>query len=153
MFNAALRAGYQILEREQHSYYIPRYPLGLDATVSKYGGRVAQNMRFRNDTANALYIRGLSGPGFVRFEIYSVPNGRTVTFSSPAVSNLRKATDQTIRTSALKRGKSERVEVPANGKDVVVFRTVRNASGAVVHRDRFVSHYIRVNGLLLVGTG
>ncbi len=153
LFNAAARAGYQILERDQHSYYIPRYPLGLDATVSKYGGQVSQNMRFRNDTKQALFIRGLSGAGWVRFEIYSLPIGRTVTFSSPAVSNVRKAIDQTIRTADLRRGTSKRVEVPANGMDVVVFRTVRNASGGVVHRDRFVSRYIRVDGILLVGTG
>ncbi len=152
MFNAAIRAGYQVLERDQHSYYISRYPLGLDATVSKYQGRIAQNMRFRNDTANSLYIRGLSGPGWVRFEIYSVPNGRTVTFSRPAVSNVRKATDQTVHTSSLKRGQSRREEYPVNGMDVVVYRTVRNANGAVIHSDRFVSHYIRVNGVLLVGT-
>jgi vancomycin resistance protein YoaR len=152
MFNAAIRAGYQVLERDQHSYYISRYPLGLDATVSKYQGKIAQNMRFRNDTANSLYIRGLSGPGWVRFEIYSVPNGRTVTFSRPAVSNVRKATDQTIHTSSLKRGQSKREEYPVNGMDVVVTRTVRNANGAVIHSDRFVSHYIRVNGVLLVGT-
>ncbi len=152
MFNAAIRAGYQVLERDQHSYYINRYPLGLDATVSKYHGRIAQNMRFRNDTANSLFIRGLSGPGWVRFEIYSVPNGRSVTFSRPAVSNVRKATDQTVYTSSLRRGQSKRVEYPTNGMDVVVYRTVRNASGAVIHSDRFVSHYIRVNGVLLVGT-
>ena len=152
MFNAAMRAGYQVLERDQHSYYINRYPLGLDATVSKYHGKIAQNMRFRNDTANSLYIRGLSGPGWVRFEIYSVPNGRTVTFSRPAVSNVRKAIDTTVHTSTLKRGQSKRVEYPTNGMDVVVYRTVRNANGAVIHSDRFVSHYIKVNGVLMVGT-
>ena len=152
MFNAAIRAGYQVLERDQHSYYINRYPLGLDATVSKYQGRIAQNMRFRNDTANSLYIRGLSGPGWVRFEIYSVPNGRTVTFSRPSVSNVRKAIDTTVRTSSLKRGQTKRTEYPTNGMDVVVTRTVRNSSGAVIHSDRWVSHYIKVNGVLLVGT-
>jgi vancomycin resistance protein YoaR len=152
MFNAAIRAGYQVLERDQHSYYINRYPLGLDATVSKYHGKIAQNMRFRNDTANSLYIRGLSGPGWVRFEIYSVPNGRTVSFSRPAVSNVRKAIDTTVKTSSLRRGQTKRAEYPTNGMDVVVTRTVRNSSGAVIHSDRFVSHYIKVNGVLLVGT-
>jgi vancomycin resistance protein YoaR len=152
MFNAAIRAGYQVLERDQHSYYINRYPLGLDATVSKYHGKIAQNMRFRNDTANSLYIRGLSGPGWVRFEIYSVPNGRTVSFSRPAVSNVRKAIDTTVKTSSLRRGQTKRAEYPTNGMDVVVIRTVRNSSGAVIHSDRFVSHYIKVNGVLLVGT-
>jgi vancomycin resistance protein YoaR len=153
MFNAALRAGYQILERDQHAYYIPRYPLGLDATVSKFGGSITQNMRFRNDTSHALFIRGLSGAGFVRFEIYSVPLGRTVTFSSPAVSNVRKAIDQTIKRPDMRKGTSERAEVPANGMDVVVYRTVKSSSGSVIHSDRFVSHYIKVNGILYVGTG
>jgi vancomycin resistance protein YoaR len=153
LFNAAARAGYQIVERYQHSYYISRYPLGLDATVSKYGGQVAQNMRFRNDTGSSLFIRGLSGHGWVRFEIYSLPTGRTVTFTRPAVSNVRQAIDQTIKTASLKRGTSKRMESPTNGMDVVVYRTVRNSSGSIIHSNRFVSHYIRVNGLLLVGTG
>lgn len=153
LFNAAARAGYQILERDQHSYYIPRYPLGLDATVSKYGGQISQNMRFRNDTKNDLLIRGLSGAGWVRFEIYSLPTGRTVTFSSPSVSNVRKAIDTTVTTTALKKGQSERTESPANGMDVVVVRTVKDASGRVIRSDRFVSHYIRVDGVVRVGIG
>jgi vancomycin resistance protein YoaR len=153
LFNAAARAGYQILERDNHSYYIPRYPLGLDATVSKYGGAIAQNMRFRNDTPNALFIRGLSGGGWVRFEIYSLPTGRTVSFSRPSVSNVRKATDTVQYTASLKKGRSERIEFPANGMDVVVTRTVRSASGAVLHSDRWASHYVRVTGILMVGTG
>lgn len=153
LFNAAARAGYQILERDQHSYYIPRYPLGLDATVSKYGGQIAQNMRFRNDTKNDLLIRGLSGSGWVRFEIYSLPTGRSVTFSSPSVSNIRRAIDTTVETASLKRGQRERTESPANGMDVVVVRTVKDSSGRLVHSDRFVSHYIRVDGVVRVGIG
>ena len=34
LFNAALRAGLQMGARSNHKYYITRYPLGLDATVS-----------------------------------------------------------------------------------------------------------------------
>jgi hypothetical protein len=37
--------------------------------------------------------------------------------------------------------------------DVVVYRTVRNANGSVLHNNRFVSHYIRVDGVLQIGTG
>jgi vancomycin resistance protein YoaR len=153
MFNAAARAGYQILERDNHAYYIARYPLGLDATVSKFGGRISQNMRFRNDTGNALLIRGLSGSTWVRFEIFSVPNGRTVTFSSPSVSNVRQAIDTRVETTELKRGQTERTETPSDGKNVVVTRTVRDSGGRVIHSDRWVSNYVRVDGVLRVGIG
>jgi hypothetical protein len=57
-----------------------------------------------------------------------------------------------VKTSSLRRGQTKRAEYPTNGMDVVVIRTVRNSSGAVIHSDRFVSHYIKVNGVLLVGT-
>ena len=33
LFNAALRAGFEMGARRNHYYYIDRYPLGLDATV------------------------------------------------------------------------------------------------------------------------
>ena len=43
LFNAAARAGLEILERANHYYYIDRYPMGLDATVWKTGGRDAEH--------------------------------------------------------------------------------------------------------------
>ncbi|MFL5775677.1 MAG: VanW family protein [Chloroflexota bacterium] len=153
MFNAAVRAGYEILERDNHAYYINRYPLGLDATVSKIGGNVTQNMRFRNDTSNALFVRGMAGSTSVRFEIYSKPTGRKVTFSAPAVSNVRPAIDTRVTTAELKKGQRERTETPTDGKDVWVSRTVRDSSGRVIHSDRWFSHYVRVDGVLRIGVG
>jgi hypothetical protein len=76
-----------------------------------------------------------------------------VTFSKPSVSNVRRAVDRVIRTSELRSGTSRRDEHPANGMDVVVIRTVRDSRGGVIHQDRFVSHYKRVDGILLIGTG
>ena len=153
LFNAAARAGYQILSRDNHSYYISRYPLGLDATVSKYGGRIAQNMRFRNDTSEALLIRGLSGAGWVRFEIYSRPNGRTVTFSSPSVSNVRKAVDTRVNTTSLKKGQTERtrVAVERHGRLGHPDRPGRERPG---HPLRPLDEpLLRVDGVLQVGIG
>ena len=153
LFNAAVRGGFQIVERSPHFYYIGRYPLGLDATVSKSGGRSTQNMRFRNDTNAPIYIRGIAGGGSVRFEIYGQPTGRKVTFSKASVANVRRAVDRAVRSDTLRAVTRRRDETPANGMDVAVTRTVRNASGAVIHSDRFVSHYGRVDGIVLIGTG
>ncbi len=148
LFNAALRSGFEILARESHWYYITRYPLGLDATVSG-----SQTMRFRNDTPNAILIRGYASPGIVRYEIWSVPNGRTVSLSRPQVSNVVAGADSTVKTTSLSAGQTLRTEWPVDGKDVVVTRTVRDATGRVIHQDTFVTHYHRMIGILQVGIG
>ena len=146
LFNAAARAGLQIVTRSPHWYYISRYPLGLDATVSD-----SQTMRFRNDTAHPVLIKSFASPGVVRFEIWSVPNGRTVTWSGPRVSNVVDGYDTVQSTSTLRPGERKRIEYPVDGMDVSNTRTVRDGSGRIVHRDTFVSHYHRMVGITLVG--
>ena len=146
LFNAAARGGLEILTRSPHWYYITRYPLGLDATVSG-----SQTMRFRNDTAHPILIKSSAVPGVVRFEIWSLPNGRTTTWSKPSVSNVVRGYDSVQYTSTLRPGQRQRTEWPVDGKDVVVTRTVRDAAGHVIHRDTFVSHYHRMVGITLIG--
>jgi vancomycin resistance protein YoaR len=148
LFNAALRAGLEIDTRQPHWYYIDRYPLGLDATVSG-----TQTMRFTNDTSSPILIRGFASPGIVRFEIWSVPNGRTVTLSRPIVTNVVPGFDTTVRTAALKRGQTLRTEWPVDGKDVSVTRTVRDASGRIIHQETYISHYHRMIGINEIGIG
>ncbi len=150
MFNAAARAGFEILTRGPHYYAIPRYPLGLDATVWREG-KAVQDMRFRNDSAGPLYIRSVSSPGNVTFEIYAVPDGRTTTFSEPVVTNVNPAIDTSYYTSALARGRSVREEDPYTGMDVSVVRTVTAADGTVLHLDTFFSAYHRVDGIVAIG--
>ncbi len=146
LFNAAARGGLEILSRAPHWYYITRYPLGLDATVSQ-----SQTMRFRNDTKYPVLIKTHASPGIVTFEIWSVPNGRTVSWSRPSVRNVVRGFDTVKYTSTLRHGVQQRIEWPVDGKDVAVTRTVRDASGHVIHRDLFVSHYHRMVGVTLVG--
>jgi vancomycin resistance protein YoaR len=155
LFNAALRAGLQMGARSNHRYYITRYPLGLDATVSVSGGS-RQTMTFTNDTGHpilirAFRIRGTGGRGYVRYEIWGVPDGRTVSLSKPSVSNVSTATTNTVTVTTLPHGVRKQVEYPSNGMDVSVTRVVRNASGAVIHRDVYATHYVLWNGRIEVG--
>ncbi|HEX5014050.1 MAG TPA: VanW family protein [Candidatus Limnocylindrales bacterium] len=155
LFNAALRAGFEMGARRNHYYYIDRYPLGLDATVFKSGSGSVQTMSWTNDTDYPVLIRGYKirdgGRGYVRFELYSVPNGRKVSFSRPIVKNVRPATDTVQYTSTLAPGTRKRIEYPVDGKDVWVTRTVRDASGKVIHQETYYSHYARITGITLVG--
>jgi vancomycin resistance protein YoaR len=157
LFNAALRAGLKMGDRRNHYYYIDRYPLGLDATVFKSGSGSTQTMSFTNDTAYPILIRGYrikdGGRGYVRFDLYSVPTGRKVSFSTPIVKNVRPATTRTQTTSSLPAGARRQIEYPVAGKDVWVTRTVRNAEGAIIHQETFYSHYSRIDGIILVGKG
>ena len=152
VFNAAVRAGLDILTRDNHSYYIPRYPLGLDATVSTKAGRIVQNMRFRNDTPNPIFISTAYGFGWVRVDFYALEQSRQVSFSRPQISNRIDAVDRVVRTSRLRAGQTYRREYASDGMDVSVTRTVKDMRGRVVHRDTFRSHYVRWNGILEVGT-
>jgi len=155
LFNAALRAGFEMKARRNHYYYIDRYPLGLDATVFISGGSV-QTMSWRNDTKHPVLIRGKGtrsgSAGYVTFEIYSVPNNRRVVIGNPTVRNIRYASDTIQYTNSLPPGRSERVEYPVDGKQV--WRTVTvYENGKVLRRTTYYSNYARITGITLVGRG
>ncbi len=157
LFNAALRAGFEMGARRNHYYYIDRYPIGLDATVFKSGSGSVQTMSWKNDTKYPVLIRGQKirsgSKGYVRFILYSVPTNRKVTFSTPIVKNIRPASDSTQYTSTLAAGTRKRIEYPVDGKDVWVTRTVTDrATGKVIHRETYYSHYSRITGVVLIGT-
>ncbi|MEP6468530.1 MAG: VanW family protein [Chloroflexota bacterium] len=150
LFNAAMRAGLEIGQKVNHSYYIERYPVGLDATVLKTD-TYTTSMQFRNDTDNPIMIRSYTGTGFVRFDIWGIPNGRTVTLSTPVKRNYGIAVWTTVVNGNLAPGTSIIREYPHNGFDTSVTRWVRDADGNIVHQDTWNSHYNTVNGVTEVG--
>jgi vancomycin resistance protein YoaR len=151
LFNAALRAGLEMGKRTNHRYYISRYPRGLDATVSG-----SQTMSFTNDMDTPIMIRGYrivgsNGRGWVRYEIWGVPDGRAVRIGRPAVSNIDRAVTSVRTTDTLPHGERKQTEYPADGMDVRVTRVVRDANGGVLHREVWKTRYQRWDGLILVG--
>jgi vancomycin resistance protein YoaR len=150
IFNAALRAGLEMGIRANHFYYIDRYPDGLDATVYM-DDNFTQDMTFRNDTENPIVVRGFGGNGFVTFQLWSIPTGRTVVITDPVTSNHRVATETTQVSTSLAPGTSKRVEYPHNGHDVSRTRFVYDADGNEIHRNTYFSSYRTVNGITLVG--
>jgi vancomycin resistance protein YoaR len=150
LFNAALRAGFQIDERHNHAFYISRYPVGLDATIWQ-NGRARKSMQFTNDTDYPILIRGAYEHGAVSFSIYGVPDGRKVKFSKPDVKDEKEARNYVVYTNDLEPGKFEQVEFRAPGFRSSVTRTVRDAAGNVIHQDTFSSNYKNVHGIYMVG--
>ena len=155
LFNAALRGGFQMNARRNHFYYIDRYPLGLDATVFISASGAVQTMSWTNDTDYPVLIRGYrirnGARGYVKFELYSVPNGRTIVIGDPIVKNVKPATDTSQLTSTLAPGVHKRVEFPVDGKQVWRTVTVYDATGAIIHQTTYYSNYSRITGLTLIG--
>ena len=153
VFNAAARAGLEILERRAHRGYLAKYPLGMDAAVSKGDGS-RQTIAFRNDTSERILIRTVSDPGVARVDLYAaVALDRSVSLGMPVVTARRAAGDRRVSTGAFPRGERRRVEAASDGMTVAVTRVVRDAAGRVIHRDRWISPYRPLRGLVLVGTG
>jgi hypothetical protein len=152
IFNAAARAGLRIVSRTSHGGYLAKYPLGLDAAVSK-SDRSRQTMAFRNDTREAIVVRTVSTPGIARVDLYGAAAlGRRVTFSTPAISRRRHAGERHLRSASLARGHHRRTEAASDGMTVVVTRTVSDANGRMIHHDRWVSSYRPLTGIVLDGT-
>jgi vancomycin resistance protein YoaR len=146
LFNAALRSGLKIVERHAHSLYIDRYPVGLDATVYR-----SKSMVFVNDTDQPILIRGSAGKRWVTFEIYGVDDGRTVELSKPRITNRREGARWLEYSDNLRPGKRKRVQHRYDAFDVSVKRTVRDAQGRIIHRDKFTSRHRSLDGLVRVG--
>ena len=153
LFQAAARAGLAITTRYAHGGYIETYDLGLDAAVSKSAG-VTKDLVFRNDTKQTILIRTVSRRGVARVDLYAPhPIGRTVSLTDPRVSGRVTATDVRVASSSVATGQTRRVRERSDGLTVVVVRTVRDAAGRIVHRDRWVSVYQPLRGKVLVGAG
>ena len=153
LFNAALRAGFEMGARRNHAYYIDRYPVGLDATIWVNGG-YQQTMSFTNDSAYPILIRGINRKNAVTFSIYGVPDGRQVHIAAAKTWDEKPAWTQyvyTTDTSIVAPGGRKQVEYPFTGFNSSVERVVTAADGTVLHDDTFNSSYRRVIGLVYLG--
>jgi vancomycin resistance protein YoaR len=66
LYNAALLAGLEIVERSNHGLAVAYVPLGRDATVA-WG---IQDFRFKNNTDSPVYIRAITGGGTLTINVY-----------------------------------------------------------------------------------
>ncbi len=150
LFNAAMRAGLQIDARGNHSIYIARYPVGLDATVWE-AGAVRRTMAFTNDTGYPILIKGINRPGKVTFEIYGIDDGRTVELSNPRVENVVPASAWLEYSDELPSGERRKEQDRYDAFESWVTRTVRDVPGNVIYQDTFYSNYRKLDAITLVG--
>ena len=152
LFNAAMRAGLDIHARRNHSYYITRYPVGLDATVWIASAKSQQTMSFVNDTQYPILIKGINSAerGQVRaLRRARRPHGRAVRSGDRERRRRRRPSTSTRTTWPPAR--RNLIEFTVDGFDSTVVRTVKDAAGTIIHEDTFKSHYLTIDGLIMVG--
>lgn len=84
LFQSILSAGLPVTERRNHTYSVSYYDTGLDATFADPG----PDLKFVNDTAYPITIRGRTENSVAIFEIYGVSDGRQVTIGEAEVSRI-----------------------------------------------------------------
>jgi vancomycin resistance protein YoaR len=75
LFNAVFYGGYEIVERQPHTYYFSRYPMGHEATLSY----PKPDLVFRNDTQAGLLVACEYDEKSIRVKLFGDPAGRKAT--------------------------------------------------------------------------
>lgn len=151
IFNTAFFAGYEIVERYAHDFYISHYPDGRDASIYYDGG---MDFKFRNDSPYYMLIKTSHTDTSVTVAFYSTNTGLDVGYSDTGFTNIVPygivyKDDPVVPTGW---EKDADLGYGVDGRDISVSRTVKKG-GAVVREDKFTSHYEPKQRLVLKGTG
>jgi vancomycin resistance protein YoaR len=140
LFNAVLEAGYEIIERQPHTYYFERYPIGNDATLSI----PKPDLIFRNDTRSGMLIKTDKTKTSIGIRIYGDREGRSVQRSVSQPTDRIDPEVELIADDSLDPSKEEVVEKGAQGFTIEVTRTLKLESGEVQRQTRKVIYRPRV---------
>ncbi|MEQ1500055.1 MAG: VanW family protein [Parcubacteria group bacterium] len=84
LFQSVVNSGLHVTERHNHSFSVALYDVGLDATYSDPG----PDLKFVNDTANPIVIKGRTENQKAIFEIYGIKDGRIASTTEVRISNI-----------------------------------------------------------------
>lgn len=147
LYNAAFFAGVKLVAHRAHQFYISRYPMGREATVS-WGG---PELVFRNDWPAAILVKVTATDSSITVRFYSRKLGRRVetTTGEPYA----QTPPRTIRTlnAALPEGTTSTVQsAGASGFTVQYTRKVFKGS-KLVRNERYTVRYDPQNAIVEVG--
>ncbi len=156
-FQSSYWAGLPVVERRNHSYWIPRYGqgqsgrVGLDATISP----PEQDLRVKNTTGNWIRIHAASNGETVLFELYGTNPGWTVKVTPSVIKNVVPPSDVVVHEDSdlLPKGQQVMAEHKQNGFDASITRKVYDKDGTLIDNVTLTSHYAPAQDRILTGTG
>lgn len=147
-FNAAFFAGLQLDAWKAHSWYLSRYPMGREATLTY----PSLDVRFTNTTSGWLLVRTAHTESSVTVSIYGRPQWERVLARHGAPTAQRAAPLQVRSNPELPAGVERVVQAGAGGFTVEVVRRLEDATGAA-REERIVTVYTPQPRIVEVGTG
>ena len=148
LYNAAFFAGVKLVAHQAHQFYISRYPMGREATVS-WGG---PELIFRNDWPAAILMKLNASDSGVTVRFYSRKLGRRVETTTGEPYGYVAPRTIAVRNSALPVGTTSTVQsAGASGFTVQYTRKVYKGP-ELVKDERFTVRYDAQNAIVEVGT-
>ena len=138
-FNALFHGGYDILERQPHSYWFPRYPMGHEATLSW----PKPDIIFKNDTAAGLLIKTAYTDTSITVRLYGDNGGRKIKGEVSERQNIVPAPLEILPNPHVAPDE-ERVKEPGSiGWSVIVSRVITFPDGTQKQERRRVTYKAR----------
>jgi vancomycin resistance protein YoaR len=136
LFNAVFHAGYDIVERQAHSYWFSRYPMGIEATLSS----PKPDLVFRNDTNAGLVIKTEYTDTSITVRLYGNGGGRRVTAEVSPQREVTQPPVELIPNPSFSPDESDVKESGLVGWSVLVSRLVRYPDGTEKRESRKVTY-------------
>jgi vancomycin resistance protein YoaR len=136
LFNALFHGGYDIIERQPHTYWFPRYPMGHEATLSW----PKPDIIFRNDTTAGLLIKTAYTGTSISVRLFGDNGGRKVRAEVSGRKNVLPAPLE-ILPNATVPPDQEKVKEPGSvGWSVIVSRILTFPDGTNKEEKRRVTY-------------
>lgn len=139
-FNALFHGGYDILERQPHTYYFSRYPMGHEATLSW----PKPDIIFKNDTQAGLLIKTHYTDTSITVKLYGDNGGRKVQAKVSAQQDIVKPPVELLPDPELSPDREKVKESGQIGWSVIVSRIVSFPDGTKKEEKRKVTYKPRV---------
>lgn len=150
LFRASMNSGMKITERRNHAYRVSYYepPAGMDATIFD----PSPDFKFVNNFSSYILIQSQIVGTKLTFTFYGTKDGRSVTMSTPVVSNYVEPPPPVETASdTLQPGEKKLVGHSHQGATTDFQYTVKATDGTVLQDKGFHSVYTAIAEQWLVG--
>ncbi len=136
LFNALFHGGYDIIERQPHTYWFPRYPMGHEATLSY----PKPDLIFRNDTQAGMLFDMVYSKTTITVRIFGDNGGRKVEAKVSQRQNIVQPPIEILPNPAISPEKEQALQAGSIGWTVTVARIIRSPDGTQKEERRKVTY-------------